>query len=105
VLLAWTGLKRALDSSPPAGPALTRRAVARASLGGLLTVAAYLCILVAFTLAPLTAVAPLRESAIVLASGWGALRLREAEGRQEAAARIAAAGLIVIGAILLGLEG
>jgi len=105
VLVAWTGLKRALDSSLPAGPALTRRAVARASLGGLLTVAAYLCILVAFTLAPLTAVAPLRESAIVLASGWGALRLREAEGRQEAAARIAAAGLIVIGAILLGLEG
>jgi drug/metabolite transporter (DMT)-like permease len=84
---------------------MTARAIARASVGGLLTVGAYLCILVAFTLAPLTAVAPLRESAIVLASGWGALRLKEAEGRREAVRRIGAAALIVAGAILLGLEG
>jgi len=84
---------------------LDRRAIVRASVGGWLTVGAYLCILYAFTLAPLTAVAPLRESAIVLASGWGAIRLGEAEGRRAAAARIAAAALIVAGAILLGLEG
>jgi uncharacterized membrane protein len=46
-------------------------------------------------------VAPLRESGIVLAAAWGALRLGEAQGRRQAATRIVAAGLVVIGAILL----
>jgi uncharacterized membrane protein len=106
ILSGWWVIRR-VTAAPGdrSGDRLTRRAVVRASIGGLLTVAAYLCILVAFTLAPLTAVAPLRESAIVLASGWGALRLKEAEGRREAARRIGAAVLIVAGAILLGLEG
>jgi hypothetical protein len=61
-------------------------------------------ILVAFTVAPLTAVAPLRESAIVLASGWGSFRLREAADRPEALRRLAAAGLVVVGAILLAFD-
>jgi drug/metabolite transporter (DMT)-like permease len=71
---------------------------------GLIMVAQYMAILFALSIAPLTAVAPLRESAIVLASGWGAIRLAEAAGRREAAARIAAASLIVVGAVLLGLD-
>jgi uncharacterized membrane protein len=104
VLIGWSIANRRAGNAAGLEP-LTERAVVRASIGGLMTVGAYLCILVAFTLAPLTAVAPLRESAIVLASGWGALRLGEAEGRREALARIAAAALIVIGAILLGVEG
>ena len=78
---------------------------ARAAFGGLITLAAYLMILVAYSLAPLTAVAPLRESAIVLASGWGALRLREATGTTDAVRRIGAAGVVVVGAVLLALEG
>jgi uncharacterized membrane protein len=61
-------------------------------------------ILVAFTVAPLTAVAPLRESAIVLASGWGAFRLREAADRDEALRRIGSAALVVVGAILLAID-
>ena len=73
--------------------------------GGLIMVAQYMAVLFALSIAPLTAVAPLRESAIVLASGWGAIRLAEAAGRREAAARIAAASLIVFGAVLLGLDG
>jgi multidrug transporter EmrE-like cation transporter len=73
--------------------------------GGLIMLTQYMAILVALSIAPLTAVAPLRESAIVLASGWGAIRLAEAAGRREAAERIAAALLIVVGAILLGLDG
>ena len=101
----WVARRLSRRRSVPPGDRLTPRSVARASVGGLLTVGAYLCILFAFTLAPLTAVAPLRESAIVLASGWGALRLKEAEGRREAVRRIGAAALIVAGAILLGLEG
>jgi drug/metabolite transporter (DMT)-like permease len=72
---------------------------------GLIMLVQYLAILFALSIAPLTAVAPLRESAIVLASGWGAIKLAEASGRREAAARIAAATLIVVGAVLLGLDG
>ncbi|HSK52640.1 MAG TPA: EamA family transporter [Clostridia bacterium] len=81
-----------------------RAVVRHASVGGLMTLAAYLLILVALSVAPLTAVAPLRESSTVLAAAWGAVRLGEAVGRRDAARRIAASGLIVGGAILLALD-
>ena len=84
-------------------PGRTRRGVGVAAAGGLLTLGAYLLILFAFSIAPLTVVAPLRESAVVLASGWGTLRMGEAASRRAAAGRIAAAGLIVLGAVLLAL--
>ena len=87
--------------APDAEPFDTRRA----AFGGLVTLAAYLLILYAFSVAPLTAVAPLRESAIVLASAWGALRLGEAGDRTEAARRISASALVVLGAVLLALDG
>ncbi len=76
----------------------------RAAVGGLMTLGAYLLILTAFTVAPLTAVAPLRESAIVLASGWGSFRLGEAASRADGLYRISAAGLVVVGAILLAID-
>ena len=75
----------------------------RAAIGGLVTVAAYLLVLVAFANAPLSAVAPVRESAIVLVSGWGSFRLGEAATRRTALTRLAAATVIVAGAILLAL--
>jgi uncharacterized membrane protein len=78
--------------------------VRRAGVGGLITLGAYLLILVAFTVAPLTAVAPLRESAIVLASGWGAFRLREAADRADALQRIGSAALVLVGALLLAFD-
>ena len=77
----------------------------RAAIGGLITLAAYLLILVAFSVAPLTAVAPLRESAIVIASAWGTLRLGEGTNRGEAARRISASVFVVLGAVLLALDG
>jgi uncharacterized membrane protein len=77
----------------------------RAAIGGWITMGAYLLILVAFTVAPLTAVAPLRESAIVLASGWGTLRLGEGADRREAIRRIGASASVVAGAILLAIDG
>ena len=77
----------------------------RAAIGGWITMAAYLLILFAFSVAPLTAVAPLRESAIVLASGWGTLRLGEGADRSEVIRRIGASTLVVVGAILLALDG
>ena len=67
----------------------------------MLALAAYLLVLVAYSIAPLATVAPLRESGIVLAAAWGTLRMGEAAGGRQAAQRIAAAGLVVIGAILL----
>ncbi|HXG40062.1 MAG TPA: EamA family transporter [Candidatus Limnocylindrales bacterium] len=76
----------------------------RPALAGLLSLAAYLLILAAYRVAPLTAVAPLRESAVVLASGWGAVGLGEAAGRRDAARRIVAAGIILAGALLLALD-
>jgi drug/metabolite transporter (DMT)-like permease len=78
--------------------------IPRAAVGGVITLGAYLMILAAYRVAPLTAVAPLRESAIVLASGWGALRMREAAGRGDAARRIGAAALVLLGALFLAFD-
>ena len=75
--------------------------LARDALAGVLSLGAYLLVLFAYSIAPLATVAPLRESGIVLAAAWGALRLGEAAGRREAATRIGAAALVVVGAILL----
>jgi drug/metabolite transporter (DMT)-like permease len=77
----------------------------RAALGGVLTLGAYLLVLGALAIAPLAAVAPLRESAIVLASGWGVWRLREASGGRDAAVRIGAAAVVLAGALLLAVAG
>jgi drug/metabolite transporter (DMT)-like permease len=75
----------------------------RDAVAGVLALAAYLLVLMAYSIAPLATVAPLRESGIVLAAAWGTLRLGEASGRREAGSRIAAAGLVVLGAVLLAL--
>jgi multidrug transporter EmrE-like cation transporter len=91
------------DSGVEVDPAPAPFSRRRAAVGGLITLAAYLLILFAYSVAPLTAVAPLRESAIVLASGWGALRMREASGGRDATRRIGAAGLVLVGAVLLAL--
>ncbi len=73
----------------------------RDAVAGVLALGAYLLVLVAYSIAPLAAVAPLRESGIVLAAAWGSLRLGEAVGRRDASSKIAAAGLVVLGAVLL----
>jgi drug/metabolite transporter (DMT)-like permease len=77
----------------------------RSFAGGIIGVVQYVLILAALSIAPLSAVSPLRESAVVLATGWGAFRLGEAARRRDGVARVAASGLIVVGAILLGLDG
>lgn len=82
-------------------PLTTGIDVRRGAIAGILTLTAYGLILVALSVAPLTVVAPLRESAVVLASGWGALRLREATDRRDALRRIVASGLVLVGIGLL----
>jgi uncharacterized membrane protein len=67
---------------------------------GLLMASAYGLALVALTLAPVAIVAPLRESAIVLVTAWGVIRLRE---RERAAPRLAGALVIVAGIVLLAI--
>lgn len=106
-LWGWVALSERLGGAATAAAAVDSPPlnVRRAAVGGWITLAAYLLILVAFSVAPLTAVAPLRESAIVLASGWGTLRLGEGGNRNEAVRQIAASALVVVGAILLALDG
>jgi uncharacterized membrane protein len=80
-----------------------REGVRRAAVGGWLTLGAYVLILVALSVAPLSGVAPLRESATVVAAAWGSVRMGEAAGRGETTRRIGASLLIVAGALLLAL--
>jgi drug/metabolite transporter (DMT)-like permease len=84
---------------------LLERPRVRAGIGGLITVLAYLFVLISYRYAPLSAVAPLRESAIVIISGWGAFRLKEAANRREGLQRVGIAGIIVVGAVLLAVSG
>ena len=92
-----------LAPTPPSAPLGQRRGtnIGRDAVAGILALAAYLLVLTAYSLAPLATVAPLRESGIVLAAAWGSIRLGEAAGRRQATYRTAAAGLVVVGAILL----
>jgi drug/metabolite transporter (DMT)-like permease len=75
--------------------------LARDALAGVLSLGAYLLVLLAYSFAPLATVAPLRETGVVLAAAWGAIRLGEAKGGRDASTKIAAACLVVLGAILL----
>ena len=100
VLVLWVRLV--------AGGGLLRQgssATRGAAIGGWLTLGAYLCILVALSVAPLSGVAPLRESATVFAAAWGSVRMREAVDRGETLRRVGGSCLIVGGALLLALGG
>ena len=77
----------------------------RSVLGGLLTFTAYFFVLAALARAPLAIVAPLRESAVLLTSTWGVLRLHEAAGGREVSLRIAGSLLVLVGAIVLAAGG
>jgi multidrug transporter EmrE-like cation transporter len=100
VLVAWVALV--------AGGGLLRHgstATRQAAIGGWLTLGAYLCILVALSVAPLSGVAPLRESATVFAAAWGTVRMGEAADRGEVVRRVGGSCLIVGGALLLAVAG
>jgi drug/metabolite transporter (DMT)-like permease len=87
--------------APPPGPLDVRRAV----VGGLLTLAAYLLILFALSRAEVALVGPLRESAVLITSTWGILRLREAVTRREIGLRLAGSALVLLGAAVLAVAG
>jgi drug/metabolite transporter (DMT)-like permease len=66
-----------------------------------LSIVTYFMVLLALRLAPLTIVAPLRESAIVLVTGWGIWRLKEREG---AWLKLGGAAGIVAGVVLVAIQ-
>jgi len=77
----------------------------RAVVGGLLTLAAYLLILFALSRAEVAIVGPLRESAVLITSAYGILRLREAITRREIGFRLTGSALVLAGAALLAVAG
>jgi drug/metabolite transporter (DMT)-like permease len=91
------------DAAVPWWAASRPGELARAVVAGVMTLVAYYFVLVALSVAPLSAVAPLRESAIVLAAGIGVAGLGERSSRVDAARRLGAALLILAGALLLAL--
>jgi drug/metabolite transporter (DMT)-like permease len=67
---------------------------------GLFMWIAYLLVLVALSIAPLSVVAPVRETAVVAVAVWGVWRLRE---RKAAALKLAGAVATLLGVALLAL--
>jgi uncharacterized membrane protein len=82
-------------------PARGAASLPRSLAAGLLMIGTYMLILLAFQIAPLAGVAPLREAATILAAAWGVVALGE---RERAGVRLAAAGAVGLGAILLALS-
>lgn len=92
-LIAFTRVTNVPGSTPNVQP--------RTSLVvGLLMTTAYFIVLYALSLAPLSVVAPLRESAIVLVTAWGVWRLGEQRG---AWLRLSGALAIVAGIAVLAI--
>jgi drug/metabolite transporter (DMT)-like permease len=67
---------------------------------GLFMWVAYLLVLIALSIAPLSVVAPVRETAVVAVAVWGVWRLRE---RQAAALKLSGALATLLGVALLAL--
>jgi len=120
LLWAWIGLDARLGisarlaRSAAAGGGLAARLAAgpgeagdggeapwgRAIVAGLLILGAYFLVLYAYSVAPLSLVSPLRESAVVLATAWGILGLGEREGATQ---RLGGAALIARGGVLVAI--
>jgi len=108
LLRAWVRLLEVVRRPVPAGrppPAPPDGGHGRTTAGrdlvvGAAMVGAWFLVLLALSLAPLAAVAPLRESAIVLAAGWGVLRMGEREG---APLRVVGALAVATGVVLVAL--
>jgi uncharacterized membrane protein len=98
VIVAWLRPRIADGAYAPPDEPLD---VPRAVVGGLLTFTAYGFVLFALSRAPLVIVAPLRESAVLLTSAWGVVRLREVTGRAEVVLRLAGSVLVLAGAAAL----
>jgi drug/metabolite transporter (DMT)-like permease len=88
-----TAGSRALSAAPPLG-------IGNAILIGIFMWGGYLLVLWALSLAPLSVVAPVRETAVVGVAVWGVWRLRE---RRSAPLKLSGALATLIGVALLAL--
>jgi uncharacterized membrane protein len=79
--------------------------VRKALIGGMLTLAAYSLILFALSRTEVAIVGPLRESAVLITSAYGILKLREAVTRREITLRLSGSALVLIGAATLAIAG
>jgi drug/metabolite transporter (DMT)-like permease len=90
--LARSTVKPGREAPPP--PVTWRQA----AVVGLFMWVAYLLVLVALSIAPLSVVAPVRETAVVAVAVWGVWRLRE---REAAALKLSGAMATLVGVALL----
>jgi drug/metabolite transporter (DMT)-like permease len=72
----------------------------RAAVIGVFMWSAYLLVLVALSIAPLSVVAPVREVSVVAVAVWGVWKLRE---RKAAGMKLLGAGATLVGVALLAL--
>jgi len=79
--------------------------VGRAIVGGMLTLSAYLLILFALSRAEVALVGPLRESAVLITSAYGIVKLREAVTRREVTLRLSGSVMVLLGAAVLAIAG
>ncbi len=77
-----------------------RAGIGQATLIGFLMTATYLLVLIAFRLAPLAIISPLRETSVVIAALWGIWGLKE---RRRLWLRLGGAAAVALGAALLSL--
>lgn len=108
-LIGWRALAARILRREPGrettganGDPLRGASLRRSLAAGILIIGTYLLILLAFQIAPLAGVAPLREAATILAAAWGVIALRE---RERAGVRLGAAAAVAAGAILLATSG
>jgi drug/metabolite transporter (DMT)-like permease len=100
-LLRPQGSAPKVSNAATAGPATGLAEPTRAAVIGVALIGAWFLVLTALSLAPLAVVVPLRESAVVLVTGWGVLRMGEREG---ARLRLAGALGIAAGVILVAID-
>jgi len=84
----------------PEGAGERAPSLPQAAIIGLFMWGGYLLVLLALYIAPLSVVAPVRETAVVAVAVWGVWKLRE---RRAAALKIAGATATLIGVSLLAL--
>lgn len=99
VIWGWAASRLAPSS---AGPSVSPEAPplrwSQATLIGIFMWGGYLLVLAALSIAPLSVVAPVRETAIVAVAVWGVWKLRERKG---AVLKLLGAGATLIGVALL----
>jgi len=84
----------------PEGAGEKAPSLPQAALIGVFMWSGYMLVLLALYIAPLSVVAPVRETAVVAVAMWGVWKLRE---RRSAALKIAGAGATLVGVSLLAL--